>query len=309
LSFTSDLTEIWNDYTHLRERFQILAKAQPVVNKGRIKKNQQFADDTAVSAIKFLRNLDVAATNALGLVDMKTQILAARTKSELNGIRSAFEGDFDTLHPTYDRVDLGKALTRLATPTPNNFGGNSILGFIDSENWGFALSGLLQIRSLVLAILQDIGLFYSLKMLPVEERSKIKLRLSERDMSDISERLNAAEGHFIAKKDKDCVGNSREVLAQLVHHIRKNETGRTSDSMEGDLSELTKVRIVSVEEKRMMIDLYSFLSQKWKTTKEVSSSEAELGLKQTYFFVARLLDSFESKSRLKGDISNSNKDA
>lgn len=255
--------------------------------------NDKFKDETSTQALKFLRALEIAAHDALSLTDDTTKPYAERLEASLNTLRLAFEGGL---------IDLNRksnAILTLARINGNE--GLCIVRLIDTELYKDALSKLRSMRSVVFGALEDMSLLYSLRLLPIEERIRIKEQLSDLGLDPVSNRLTLAEEKLAEKDPKGSIGECREAYASTIHELAKIKLGKTAMAVEADLTGLDKSGFISREDKGLFIALYSFLSTKWKAMEDPQHGDAELALKQAYIYIGRLLDALE-RSNSKGEV-------
>jgi hypothetical protein len=189
--------------------------------------------------------------------------------------------------PSTDRV--GQTVRRtLNLPTRGSVA-SYVLKFVDAEKFCDALRVLNANRGVFFSALEDIRMLYELRLLPMEERDRIRQALAEVGLPEVAARLEKADGQRVDDPPA-CIGHCREALALTVHGIAESKGGRATDSVAADLAELGKTEgFLSPDERRFVVALYSYLSSKWKAGEEPKPGDADFALKQTYFFVDRLL--------------------
>jgi len=289
LSVNRSLDDLRRGFEALRERLDKLCDASslyPSERPGSVW-NQRFMDKTSMAAIKLLRSLESAASEAGTLADPSTKLYAERLNLEVDAFRVAVEGAVMMRVPSTDRV--GQTVRRtLNLPTRGSVA-SYVLKFVDAEKFCDALRVLNTNRGVFFGAIEDIRMLYELRLLPMEERDRIRQALAEAGLPEVATRLEKADGQRVDDPPA-CIGHCREALALTVHGMAKAKAGRSTDSFAGDLAELGKTeRSLSAEERRVLVALYSYLSSKWKSGEEPKPGDAEFALKQTYFFVDRLL--------------------
>jgi hypothetical protein len=292
LSFNRSLDELRKGFEDLRRRLYRLCDASTQSYPDRTDKeawSQGFKDETSLAAVRLLRSLESAASDAEVMSDASTKLYATRLGLEVDSFRVVIEGQVLMRMPSTDRV--GQTVSRtLGLPTGGSVT-NYILKTLDAENFCSAFDMLNKTRGVFFSALEDIRMLYEMRLLPLEERGRIREGLTNAGMPEVADRLVKADAQRV-DDPPGCIGNCREVFATTIHKLAELRAGRATDSVSGDLAELGKKEVVSPEERRVMVALYSFMSDRWKAPEKPNSGDAEFALKQTYFFVDRLLGWF-----------------
>jgi len=281
LSVNRNLDELRNGFEELRERLTRLCK----VDTGAW--NQSFKDESSLATVKLLRALESAASEAEVLSDAGTKLFATRLGQEVDTFRVAIEGQVLMRTPSTDRV--GQTVSKAFGLPTGGWVTNYILKAVDEERFCDALGMLNRTRGTFLSALEDIRMLYEMRLLPMEERDRIRQALVEAEMPEVASRLAKADEQRVDDAPA-CIGHCREALALTVHDLAKAKVSRSTDSFAGDLAELGKTKgFIPPDERRLVVAFYSYLSSKWKAGEEPRTGDAELALKLTYFIVDRLL--------------------
>lgn len=281
MSVNRNLDELRKGFEVLRERLNKLCNS----NTDAI--SQGFRDESSLAAVRLLRALESAASDAEVLSDPSTQLFATRLGLEVDTFRVAIEGQVLMRVPSTDRVGQTVSKT-FGLPTGGSVT-NYVLKALDIEDFCGAYELLRRTRGVLFSALEDIRMLYELRLLPMQERDRIRQTLVEAGMPEVAGRLAKADEQRVDDPPA-CVGHCREALALTIHDLAKSRVGRSTDSFAGDLAELGKTEgFLPPEERRVVVSLYSYLSAKWKAGGEPQPGDAEFALKQTYFFVDRFL--------------------
>lgn len=302
MSINQDLGELRKDFNGLRRRLSRLCDVSwdgDPKQKDKAAWNTRFKDETSLAAIRLLRGLEAAAQEATTLVDQSTMLYAARLGQEVDSFRVAVEGQVFMWVPSTDKVQ--QVVSNVFGVPKKGFVTNYLLKNVDAEKYCQALGQLNEARGIFFSALEDIRMLYELRLLPMEERDRIRQALAEAGMPEVAARLSKADEQRVGDPPA-CIGHSREALAFTVHSLAKAKVGRSTDSFQADLAELGKTRgFLPPEERRVAVSLYSYLSSKWKAGEEPKPGDAEFALKLTYFFIDRLLGTVSpGKARANG---------
>ena len=290
MSFNQSLLDLRKAYSDLRTRLGRLCDVSENNVEDKKAWSPAFKDETSLAAVRLLRSLESAAGEALKLTDPVTQLYATRLVLEVDAFRVALEGDMLSRIPSTDRV--GRTVSELhpALGLPKSgHATNFILVNLDKEQYCNAVTLLNNARGTFLGAVEDIQMLYEGRLLPIEERGRIRQALTEAGMLDAALRLEKADEQRV-DHPQECVGNCRQALDLMVKDLAKIRGIRATDSFAGNLAELGKTQsFLSREERAVTVALYSHLSTNWKSGEEPKPADAEFALKLTYYFIDRLL--------------------
>ena len=281
------------DFDRLWARLEKLCAVQTVgaaVKSRRGVRSPSYRHMTSQMAVALLRSLESASTEALALRSRGTSLNADRLKLEVDGFRVAVEGAVLARSASTDDDPLGSLAKKLGgVLNQTAYVTNYLLIALEGGNYCGALAFLNGARESFLGAMADIRVLYEAKLRPSEERAQLRRALREAGMGSEADRLETAESEEISNA-QNCIGNCREVLDNLVGNLAKSKLGTATLSFAGRLAELRKSPgFITQEQEKLLIDLYSYLSSKWKSGTKPKPSDAGFALNQTYFFVDLLL--------------------
>jgi hypothetical protein len=130
---------------------------------------------------------------------------------------------------------------------------------------------------------------------PTELRADVRNRLSELGFADVLVCLDEIDGNFIVEHRKDCVDCCRKALMKTVEYIISSKGQRVTQSFEGNLSILVEIGMLDNVDKRDVISLFSFLTQKsqhelLESETKMTNEDTNYAIGLTYNKIRRLLD-------------------
>jgi hypothetical protein len=296
LSVNRALDDLRKGYDRLRGRLDKLCAASRVNQPSERSKsiwNQTYKDKTAEAGVTLLRSLEAAASEAGSLSDKNTRLFADRLALEVDEFRVEMEGDVLSRTPSTDVV--GQNVKRLFGILPQRgYVTNYLLVAIDEERFCDALAILKQNRSVFLSALEDIRKLHEMRLLPVEERDRIRRALRQVGMPDVSIRLERADQQRV-NEPTECMGNCRQVLDLILKILAEAKGFKAGDKFSANLEALGKSKgFLSQPERRLIEKFYSYLSTAWKAGEVPRPGDADLALKLTYIFIERLLETLSA---------------
>lgn len=294
MSVNQSLGDLRKGYDRLRRRLDKLCAASRINLPSERSKsvwNQVYMDKTAQAGVTLLRSLEAAASEAESLRDRSTGLFADRLALEVDEFRVAVEGEVLSRTPSTDVV--GQNVKRLFGMLPlQGHVTNYMLTAIDEERFCDALTMVRGKRGVFLSALEDIRKLHEMKLLPVEERGRIRRALREAGMTKVSTRLEKADQQRVGEPT-ECIGNCRQVLDSIVKNLAKVKGVKTGNSFSVNLDTLGRTDGFLLQPERMIIEkLYSYLSTAWKGEDVPRPGDVDLAVKLTYIFIDRLLGTF-----------------
>ena len=274
MSFGRDVDELRGSFDDLRKRLDRLCKTsastRPTSHDGAAW-SQAFKDETSLRAAKLLRSLESATTDAELMADAATRLNAARLVQEVDAFRVAVEGQVLMRVPSTDRV--AQTVTRaFGLPTGGHIT-NYVLKALDAEDYCRALRLLNGARGMFLSALEDIRMLYVHRLLPVEERDKIRQALVNTGMPEVAERMAKADEQRVDDPGA-CVGHCRQSLVLTIQKLAEVRVGRGTGRVALDLAELQKTSgFMPPDEGKLVEALFHFLSTNWKAGEPRGQSE------------------------------------
>jgi hypothetical protein len=103
LSVNQSLDDLRKGFEALRERLDKLCDASSLYENNRPTTvwNQSYIDKTSMAAVKLLRSLEAAASDAGPLADPSTKLYAERLSLEVDAFRVAVEGGNSDARPQH----------------------------------------------------------------------------------------------------------------------------------------------------------------------------------------------------------------
>ena len=298
MSYKTDIVSLASDFEKLKTRLNKLCVVSSSPNPGRyrITWSRKYKSDTVSLAVRIIRSLELTASDAVKRADIILARHRARLEAEVDLFKLSMEGPLSQAgRQSSDMKEQVSGFLGVLVPGYNDLLPKKrptfVLGLLDRERYCDARDLFSRQVSTFYGAMEDIKLIYEIQLLPIGERVRLRQQLADRGWSDVGARLEKADGELAAKDYQGSIGDCREVLASFVHKAAIAKVGKATNSVAGDLAELAKVnKLLTQEDKRLILALYSYLSDRWKQTAQPEAKDADLSLTETYFILGYYLN-------------------